>query len=138
LSVTCESILAFAKGMSIQQASLLLSPPHAVVFSVAVLRQSEREGTRLVGYVEIGQDQILGSVESNMCSRCSTLTLSILPEYYNVAFKLKLNKVNPDGPSLKFNAIFSVSELVYPGLSGSSLVHIPDNKCKTAQMLSDH
>ncbi|KAJ7267932.1 TPR-like protein [Mycena rebaudengoi] len=94
-------------------------PPHAVVFSVAVLRQSEREGTRLVGYVEIGQDQILGSVESNMCT-----------------FKLKLNKVNPDGPSLKFNAIFSVSELVYPGLSGSSLVHIPDNKSELSTVTS--
>ncbi|KAJ7244677.1 CHAT domain-containing protein [Mycena rebaudengoi] len=86
-------------------------PPHAAVFSVAVLRHSEVEGTRLVGYVEIRQDKILGSVELNSST-----------------FELELNKVNSDGPSLKFNASFSVSELPYPGVSGLALVGMLDNR----------
>ncbi|KAJ7115479.1 hypothetical protein C8R44DRAFT_740056 [Mycena epipterygia] len=40
-------------------------PPHALTFSVAVLRQSETEGIRLVGYVEIRRGEVLGCVESN-------------------------------------------------------------------------
>ncbi|KAJ7090661.1 hypothetical protein C8R44DRAFT_750893 [Mycena epipterygia] len=40
-------------------------PPHAFMFSVAVLRQSETEGTRLVGYVEIRRDEVLRFVELN-------------------------------------------------------------------------
>jgi hypothetical protein len=62
------------------QLSLLLSPAHAIVFSVAVLRQSETEGTRLLGYVEIGRDKVLGSVGLNSSSRCSPLTLNIITE----------------------------------------------------------
>ncbi|KAF7366555.1 CHAT domain-containing protein [Mycena sanguinolenta] len=71
-------------------------PPNALTFSVAVLCQSETKGTRLLGYIEIGPDEVLASVEENS----STI-------------QLKLNKVNPDGPSLKFSAGFTVSELPY-------------------------
>ncbi|KAJ7469252.1 TPR-like protein [Mycena latifolia] len=84
-------------------------PPHTLVFSVAVLRQSETEGTRLVGYVEIGRGEVLESVESNR------------------SFQLQLNKVNPDGPSLKFSAGFSVSELPYQQVSGLDLIDMPAN-----------
>ncbi|KAJ7435191.1 TPR-like protein [Mycena latifolia] len=84
-------------------------PPHALVFSVAVLRQSETEGTRLVGYVEIGRGEVLESVESNR------------------SFQLQFNKVNPDGPSLKFSAGFSVSELPYREVSGLDLIDMPEN-----------
>jgi hypothetical protein len=125
------------KALQVHSASLH-SPPRAVLFSLAVLRHSETEGTRLVGYVEMGRDKILGSVETNSCSRCSPLTLSIVTEDYNVAFELELKKVNPDGPSLRFNAGFSVSELPYPGVSGLALVGMADNKCKTTQMVPDH
>ncbi|KAJ7266778.1 CHAT domain-containing protein [Mycena rebaudengoi] len=86
-------------------------PPHTVFFSVTVLRHSETDGTRLVGYVEIGKDKVLGSVEMNSST-----------------FELELNKVNPDGPSLKFNASFSVSELPSPGVSGLALIGMLDNK----------
>ncbi|KAJ6553744.1 CHAT domain-containing protein [Mycena vulgaris] len=72
-------------------------PPHAPTFSVTILRQSETEGTRLLGYIEIGRDEVLGSVESNRCT-----------------LQLEFNKVNLDGPSLKFSASFTVSELPCP------------------------
>ncbi|KAF8143024.1 hypothetical protein K438DRAFT_657633 [Mycena galopus ATCC 62051] len=51
-------------------------PPHAPTFSIAVLRQSETEGTRLIGYVEIGRGEALGSVESSK------------------SFQLQLNKIS--------------------------------------------
>ncbi|KAJ7280556.1 hypothetical protein C8J57DRAFT_1563358 [Mycena rebaudengoi] len=78
---------------------------------VAVLRHSETEGTWLVGYVEVGQDKIRGSVELN-----------------SFTFEVKLNKVNPDGPSFKFNAAFSVSELASPEVSGLTLIGMLDEK----------
>ncbi|KAJ7110498.1 hypothetical protein C8R44DRAFT_742976 [Mycena epipterygia] len=84
-------------------------PPHAPTFSMTILRQSKTEGKRLVGYVEIGQGEVLGSVESNR------------------SFQLELNKVNPDGPSLKFSAVFSVSEWPYPEVSGLDLIDMPEN-----------
>ncbi|KAJ7277231.1 hypothetical protein C8J57DRAFT_1581528 [Mycena rebaudengoi] len=77
--------------------------PHASTFSVTILRESETEGTRLLGYVEIGRGEVLESVESKK------------------SFQLKCNKVNPDGPSLNFNAGFSVSELLYHKGSGLDL-----------------
>ncbi|KAF8182754.1 hypothetical protein K438DRAFT_1152683 [Mycena galopus ATCC 62051] len=83
-------------------------PAHAPTFSVAVLRQSETEGKRLVGYVEIRQGEILESVESNGCT-----------------FQLLLNKVNSDGPSLEFSAGFSVSELPCQEISALDLIDMP-------------
>ncbi|KAJ7214117.1 CHAT domain-containing protein [Mycena rebaudengoi] len=71
----------------------------------------ETEATRLVGYVEIGRDKVLGSVELK-----------------GSTFELELNKVNPDGPPLKFNAGFSVSELPSPGVSGSAVIGMLDEK----------
>jgi hypothetical protein len=115
-----------------------LSPPHAPTFSVAVLRQSETEGTRLLGYTEIGRGKVLGSVESNRCSRCSPHSLSIITEDYNLASQLELPKVNPDGPSLKFIASFSVSELPYQQVAGLNLIDMPENTSKTAWLLLDH
>ncbi|KAJ7115483.1 hypothetical protein C8R44DRAFT_740059 [Mycena epipterygia] len=84
-------------------------PPHALAFSLAVLRQSETEGTRLVGYVEIVRGEVLEYVKSNR------------------SFQRHLNKVNADGPSLKFRAIFSVSELPHREVSGLDLIGMPEN-----------
>ncbi|KAJ6545703.1 CHAT domain-containing protein [Mycena capillaripes] len=81
----------------------------APTFSVAILRQSETEGTRLIGHVEIGRDEVLGSVELNR------------------ALRLQLNKVNADGPSLTFSGGFSVSELPHGEVSGSDLTGMPEN-----------
>jgi hypothetical protein len=108
------------------------SPPHVPTFSVTILRQSETEGTRLLGYVEIGRGEVLGQVESNRCSRCSLHSPSIVTEDYNVAFQFELNKVDPDGPSLKFSASFSVSELPYCKVSASDLLGIPENTSESA------
>ncbi|KAF8185226.1 hypothetical protein K438DRAFT_1053103 [Mycena galopus ATCC 62051] len=82
-------------------------PPHAPTFCVTILRQSKTEGTRLLGHVEI---KIPGSMESNR---------GIL--------QLELNKVNLDGPSLKFSAGFSVSELTDHEVSGLDLTGMPEN-----------
>ncbi|KAJ7277246.1 CHAT domain-containing protein [Mycena rebaudengoi] len=83
--------------------------PHASTFSVTILRESETEGTRLLGYVEIGRGEVLESVESKK------------------SFQLKCNKVNPDGPSLNFNVGFSVSELQYHEVSGLDLSGMPED-----------
>ncbi|KAF7363171.1 hypothetical protein MVEN_00669600 [Mycena venus] len=85
-------------------------PPHAPSFSVTILRRSETGGTRLLGYVEIVQVEVLGSVESNRCT-----------------IQLQLNTVNSDGPSLEFSASFSVSELLYHKGSGSDLIGMAEN-----------
>ncbi|KAJ7193034.1 CHAT domain-containing protein [Mycena pura] len=93
----------------IHRLSLLLSPPHAPTFSVAVLRQSETEGTRLIGYVEIGRGEALGTVESSK------------------PFQLQLNKVNPNGPSLNFRAGLSVSKLLNKEVSGLDLIYMVED-----------
>ncbi|KAJ7248774.1 TPR-like protein [Mycena rebaudengoi] len=82
-------------------------PPHAPTFSVTILHQSETEGTRLLGHVEIGRGEVIGSVESNRCT-----------------LQLKFNTVNPDGPSLRFHAGFSVTELRSQDVSGLDLNHM--------------
>ncbi|KAJ6599665.1 hypothetical protein B0H10DRAFT_1958968 [Mycena sp. CBHHK59/15] len=71
-------------------------PPNARTFLVTVLRHSETEGIRLLGHAKIGQEEIFGSPESAS------------------SFELILKKVNLDGPSLKLNVGFSVSEVLLP------------------------
>ncbi|KAJ7240985.1 hypothetical protein C8J57DRAFT_1562049, partial [Mycena rebaudengoi] len=95
-------------------------PPHAPTFSVTVLRQSETEGTRVLGYVEIGRGEVLESVESKK------------------SFQFKCHKVNPDGPSLNFNAGFSVSELPYHEVSGLELSGMPEHTSEIHYTLSDY
>ncbi|KAF8144821.1 hypothetical protein K438DRAFT_1782444 [Mycena galopus ATCC 62051] len=92
-------------------------PPHAPTFSIAILRQSETEGTRLIGYVEIGRGEALGSVESSK------------------SFQLQLNKVNPNGPPLNFCAGFSVSKLLNKEVSGSDLIDMPEDTSKIPYIL---
>jgi hypothetical protein len=129
--------VAFAQHTYYSSILTFPSPPHAPTFSVAVLHQSETEGTRLVGYVEIGRGEVLGSVESNRC-RWSPLALNIITENYNVAFQLQFNKVNLDGPSLKFSAGFSVSELPYKGVSGLDGIGMPENTSKFSYILLEY
>jgi hypothetical protein len=139
LNVTCEFVVAFAhKTFKIHGPSLLLSAPHAPTFLVAVLRQSETEGTRLLGSIEIRRGEVLGPVESNRRSKFIPHGLSIITEDYNLALQLELNKVNPDGPSLKFSAGFSVSELPYQEVSGLDLMGIPDNTSQIPYILLNY
>jgi hypothetical protein len=68
-----------------------------------------------------------------------SLTLITIAEDCNVqAFQLELKKVNPDGPSLKFSAGFSVSKGQYQETSGLDFVAIPENISKTASILLDY
>ncbi|KAJ7865997.1 CHAT domain-containing protein [Mycena olivaceomarginata] len=97
----CLQTLSVAAGNDHMSWKLIFGcniAPHAPTFSVAVLCQSETQGTRLLGYIEIGE-----------------------------AIQLELNKVNPDGPSLKFSGDFSVSELPYQEVSGLDLIGMPEN-----------
>jgi hypothetical protein len=98
---------------------------------VTILRQSETEGTRLLGYIKIGRDKILGSVDNPHCLR-------VITEDYNVACRLELNKVNPDGPSLKFSARFSVSNFPDQKVSGLDLIGMPKNTGEIAWISLDH
>ena len=68
----------------------------------------------------------------------ASFTLSTITEDYNVAFQLQLNKVNPDGPSLKLSAGFSVSEFPYQEASGLDLIGMPANTSEIPYMLSDY
>jgi hypothetical protein len=67
-----------------------------------------------------------------------SLTLSTITENYNVAFQLQLTKVNADGPSLKFRAGFSVSELPYQEVSALYLIGMPKNTSKIPYLFSDY
>jgi hypothetical protein len=51
----------------------------------------------------------------------------MVTQNYIVAFELELNKVNPDGPSLKFNVGFSVSEVLQQEIPGLDLIDMPEN-----------
>ncbi|KAJ7493910.1 CHAT domain-containing protein [Mycena latifolia] len=66
--------------------------PHASTFSVMIIRKCPTQGIRLIGFVEMGREEVLKSVEQQ--------------KYLSLEFK----KVNPDGPSLDFAADFSISE----------------------------
>jgi hypothetical protein len=57
---------------------------------------------------------------------------------YNIAFELQLNKVNPDGPSLKFRAGFSVSELPYQEASGLGPIGMSKNTSEIPYIWSDY
>ncbi|KAF8177776.1 hypothetical protein K438DRAFT_1938974 [Mycena galopus ATCC 62051] len=84
-------------------------PPHACTFSVTALRHSKTEGIRLLGHTEITREEILRSTESNL------------------SFELELNKVNPDGPSLKLSVGCSVSEVLYQKIPGVNPINMPEN-----------
>ncbi|KAJ7132576.1 TPR-like protein [Mycena epipterygia] len=84
-------------------------PPRARTFLVTALRHSKTEGIRLLGHAEITREEILRSAESNL------------------SFELELNKVNPDGPTLKFRVGSWVSEVLHPKIPGLGLTDIPEN-----------
>ncbi|KAJ6585889.1 CHAT domain-containing protein [Mycena capillaripes] len=64
-------------------------PMHAATCLIAVLRNSKSQGTRLVGSLQIVRDDVFACMEQNQ------------------EFHQQLTKVNPDGPSLGFSAVFS-------------------------------
>ena len=66
------------------------------------------------------------------------LTLIMVPQDYIVAFELELNKVNPDGPSLKLSVGSSVSEVWHRGIPVLNLVNMPENTSEIPYVLLDH
>jgi hypothetical protein len=58
--------------------------------------------------------------------------LIIVPHKLIVALELELNKVNPNGPSLKFNIGSSVSEVLYHEIPGS--VDMPENRSEVVDI----
>ncbi|KAF7366233.1 hypothetical protein MVEN_00500600 [Mycena venus] len=84
-------------------------PPHARTFLVTALRHSKTEGIRLLGHAEMTREEIVRSAESNL------------------SFELELNKVNPDGPSLKLSVGSSVSSVLHPEILGLDLSGMPKN-----------
>ncbi|KAF7349990.1 hypothetical protein MVEN_01300300 [Mycena venus] len=84
-------------------------PPHAPTFSVSILQQTETEGTGLLGHVEVRREDILRSAESNL------------------SFELELNKVNPNGPSLKLSVGSSVSQVLHQEIPGLNLIDMAEN-----------
>jgi hypothetical protein len=57
---------------------------------------------------------------------------------YIVASEFELNKVNHDGPALKFSAGISVSELLFQAVSGLDLIGIPENTSEIPSILWDY
>ncbi|KAJ7258706.1 TPR-like protein [Mycena rebaudengoi] len=78
------------------------APLHAQTFSVTILRQSETEGTRFLGYVEIGRGEVLGSIESN--------SLAAQVQYCESRWSFS-----------QIQCWFSVTELPYQEVSGLDL-----------------
>jgi hypothetical protein len=62
----------------------------------------------------------------------------MVPHNYIVAFELELNKVNPDGPSLKLSVGYSVSEVLHQDIPGLNLIDMPENTSEIPYILSDH
>jgi hypothetical protein len=62
----------------------------------------------------------------------------MVPHEYIVAFELELNKVNPDGPSLRLSVGSSVSEVLHQEIPGLNLVNMPENTSEIPYTLSDH
>ncbi|KAF7352078.1 hypothetical protein MVEN_01170600 [Mycena venus] len=91
-------------------------PPHASTFSVTALRYSKTEGIRLLGHAEVRREEILRSAESNL------------------PFELELNKVNPDGPSLKLSVDSSISEVLHQEIPGLDLIEMQENASKVVDM----
>ncbi|KAJ7436030.1 TPR-like protein [Mycena latifolia] len=87
-------------------------PSHASTFSVAILRQSKTGVIRLLGFVDIVKGEVIHAVELNQRG----------------VLHYQLNKVNPDGPSLKFSVDFSVSDVPATESSGFNMIDTPDNQ----------
>ncbi|KAF7359752.1 hypothetical protein MVEN_00699900 [Mycena venus] len=85
-------------------------PPDARTFLVTALRHSKTEGIRLLGHAKITQEEILRYAESNL------------------SFELEFNKVNPNGPSLKFSIGSSVAKVWHRKIPGLNLIEMPENK----------
>jgi hypothetical protein len=51
----------------------------------------------------------------------------MVPHDYIVVFELELNKVNPDGPSLKLSVSSSVSGVLHQEIPGVNLIDMPEN-----------
>ncbi|KAJ6529290.1 hypothetical protein B0H19DRAFT_1193577 [Mycena capillaripes] len=79
-------------------------------FLVAILCKSQTGDIRLLGSVSIQNGEVMNTLESNQL------------------FVRQLNKVNPDGPSLEFGAIFTSSNPTCMDLSGFSMVTTADNQ----------
>ncbi|KAF8209992.1 CHAT domain-containing protein [Mycena galopus ATCC 62051] len=67
-------------------------PENCATFLLAIMRRSETQGTRLLGYLEITRNEALNSGE------------------HEAPLSLQLDKVNINGPSLELTASFSVTE----------------------------
>ncbi|KAF7328193.1 hypothetical protein MVEN_02577000 [Mycena venus] len=67
-------------------------PEHAITFLVAIMCHSKTQGTRLIGFVEVGKAQALLSWDQKN------------------SLYLNLSKVNPDGPSLTLEANVSACQ----------------------------
>jgi hypothetical protein len=79
------------------------------MFSVAIMRCSKTEGTRLLGLVEIGKGEVISAVEQKQCT-CSGMDEMWKPPHLLIDICVKLDKVNPDGPALEMTAGFSLSK----------------------------
>jgi hypothetical protein len=62
----------------------------------------------------------------------------MVPHDYIVALDLELNKVNPNGPSLKLSVGSSVSEVLHQEIPGLNLIDIPEKTSEIPYILLDH
>ncbi|KAJ7767931.1 CHAT domain-containing protein [Mycena maculata] len=85
-------------------------PQHALSVLIAVMRHSESEGIRLVGWIEVRRGQALISAREN------------------TPFHLEIVKVNQDGPSLELSAGFTVSKSFSADIYNIDTLDILDNQ----------
>ncbi|KAJ7464032.1 CHAT domain-containing protein [Mycena latifolia] len=86
-------------------------PSHTHIVLVAIIRHSQSQGTRPLGFVEIRRGEILTNAQYR---------------YYRM--DAELIKVNPDGPDLEFTAIFRIFEASRMTTSNNFEIGIPDDQ----------
>jgi hypothetical protein len=78
-------------------------------FSIAVVRVSKSEGTRLLGWVGVGQGEVLALTEGKQRMYYPFLSFPLAPCNPAAELSFDLVKVNPDGPSIKISFTVSLS-----------------------------
>ncbi|KAJ7434939.1 hypothetical protein FB451DRAFT_1310467 [Mycena latifolia] len=86
-------------------------PSHTHIVLVAIIRHSQSQGTRPLGFVEIRRGEILTNAQYR---------------YYRM--DAELIKVNPDGPDLEFKAIFRIFDASRMRTSNNFEIGIPDDQ----------
>jgi hypothetical protein len=72
--------------------------------------------------------------QNRICVGVVSPYLTTVPHNCILAFELELNKVNLDGPSLKFSVGSSVSEVLHRKIPGLDLIEMQENSSEVVDI----